>query len=157
MLQELEQGYEGLGLKDYEAAGVQNPSSVKARIIANARRKAEMGLDGRKDGHRRDSGNFANNPQLRAVTMRNRRSVWTVPTMPYSGAHFATMPEKLVEPCILAGCPLGGFVLDPFAGSGTVIAVAQRLGRKGVGLELASHYLPLARKRTAQRGLEFTA
>jgi len=84
---------------------------------------------------------------------RNRRTVWTIPTMPYSGAHFATMPEKLVEPCILAGCPLGGLVLDPFVGSGTVVAVAQRLGRRGVGVDLS--YQDLAKKRTAQRGLIF--
>ena len=51
--------------------------------------------------------------------VRNKRSVWTVATAPYQGAHFATMPPKLVEPCILAGCPVGGVVLDPFAGSGT--------------------------------------
>ncbi len=84
---------------------------------------------------------------------RNRRSVWTVPTMPYAGAHFATMPEKLVEPCILAGCPMGGLVLDPFVGSGTVVAVAQRLGRLGVGVDLS--YQDLSKERTAQRGLRF--
>jgi DNA modification methylase len=82
---------------------------------------------------------------------RNIRSVWHIPTLAYEGAHFATMPEKLVEPCILAGCPLGGLVLDPFVGSGTVVAVAQRLGRKGVGVDLS--YQDLAKKRTAQRGL----
>jgi DNA modification methylase len=85
---------------------------------------------------------------------RNKRSVWTVATMPYSGAHFATMPEKLVEPCILAGCSAGGLVLDPFVGSGTVVSVAQRLGRRGVGIDLS--YQDLARERTAQRGLMFT-
>ena len=85
---------------------------------------------------------------------RNKRSVWTVNTMPYAGAHFATMPEKLVEPCILAGCPLGGLVLDPFVGSGTVVAVAERLGRRGVGMDLS--YQDLAKTRTAQRGLRFT-
>jgi DNA modification methylase len=84
---------------------------------------------------------------------RNKRSVWTIPTMPYSGSHFAVMPEKLVEPCILAGCPLGGLVLDPFCGSGTVIAVAQRLGRRGVGVDLT--YQPLAKERTAQQGFLF--
>jgi DNA modification methylase len=84
---------------------------------------------------------------------RNRRSVWTIATMPYAGAHFATMPEALVEPCILAGCPLGGFVLDPFLGSGTVGAVAERLGRRWVGTDLS--YQPLAQARTAQRGLRF--
>ena len=86
---------------------------------------------------------------------RNRRTVWTVPTMPYSGAHFATMPEKLVEPCILAGSRLGDRVLDPFMGSGTVGAVAERLGRRWVGLDLNPAYHQLAKKRTAQRGLRF--
>ena len=84
---------------------------------------------------------------------RNKRSVWTVPTMPYAGAHFATMPEALVEPCILAGCPLGGLVLDPFLGSGTVGAVAERLGRRWVGTDLS--YQPLSKARTAQRGIRF--
>ncbi len=60
---------------------------------------------------------------------RNKRSVWRIATQPYPGAHFATFPEKLVEPCILAGCPEGGTVLDPFSGSGTVGLVAQRLER----------------------------
>jgi DNA modification methylase len=84
---------------------------------------------------------------------RNKRSVWTIPTMPYAGAHFATMPEALVEPCVLAGCPLGGLVLDPFLGSGTVGFVAERLGRRWVGTDLS--YQPLAQKRTAQRGIRF--
>jgi|SRR6185436_16525204 len=86
---------------------------------------------------------------------RNKRSVWTIPTMPYAGAHFATMPEALVQPCILAGCPVGGLVLDPFLGSGTVGAVAERLGRRWVGVDL--RYQDLATRRTAQRGLRFTA
>jgi DNA modification methylase len=84
---------------------------------------------------------------------RNKRSVWTIPTSPFSGAHFATMPEALVEPCILAGCPLGGLVLDPFLGSGTVGAVAERLGRRWVGTDLS--YQPLSKSRTAQRGIRF--
>jgi DNA modification methylase len=82
---------------------------------------------------------------------RNKRSVWTIPTLPYSGAHFATMPPALVTPCILAGCPLGGLVLDPFIGSGTVGAVAEQLGRRWIGLDLSYH--ALAQRRTAQRGL----
>jgi DNA modification methylase len=87
-------------------------------------------------------------------TTRNRRSVWTIPTMAYAGAHFATFPEKLIEPCILAGCPVGGLVLDPFIGSGTVGSVAERLGRRWVGTDLS--YQDLAKKRTAQRGLAFS-
>ena len=78
---------------------------------------------------------------------RNRRSVWTIPTQPYRGAHFATFPEKLVEPCILAGCPKGGIVLDPFCGSGTTVKVARQHGRIGLGLDLKPEYLRLARER----------
>lgn len=75
------------------------------------------------------------------VLGRNRRSVWTIPTRPYPGAHFATFPEQLVEPCVLAGCPEGGVVLDPFAGSGTVGLVAQRLSRRAVLIDLNADYL----------------
>jgi DNA modification methylase len=78
---------------------------------------------------------------------RNRRSVWTVTTKPYSGAHFAVMPSGLVEPCIKAGCPEGGTVLDPFAGSGTTLAVAAELGRNGIGCELNPEYIALAERR----------
>ena len=78
---------------------------------------------------------------------RNKRSVWEITTQPYPEAHFATYPEKLVEPCILAGCPQDGVVLDPFAGSGTTLAVAQRLGRKAVGTDLSAEYIALATKR----------
>ena len=78
---------------------------------------------------------------------RNRRSVWTVTTKPYSGAHFAVMPSGLVEPCIKAGCPEGGTVLDPFAGSGTTLAVAAEFGRNGIGCELNPEYIVLAEQR----------
>jgi DNA modification methylase len=78
---------------------------------------------------------------------RNRRSVWTVATHPYAGAHFATFPPKLIEPCILAGCPEGGTVLDPFAGAGTTGMVALRHGRSFVGIELSAEYAQLARDR----------
>ena len=77
----------------------------------------------------------------------NRRSVWTVATKPYSGAHFAVMPSDLVEPCIKAGCPEGGTVLDPFAGSGTTLAVAASLGRNAIGCELNPAYIELAEVR----------
>jgi DNA modification methylase len=78
---------------------------------------------------------------------RNARTVWTIATQPYKEAHFATFPEELPKRCILAGCPEGGTVLDPFAGSGTTIAVAIQLGRKGIGIELNPEYAALARKR----------
>jgi len=71
----------------------------------------------------------------------------TSPTQPFAEAHFAVMPEKLVEPCVLAGCPSGGTVLDPFTGSGTVGVVACRLGRNFVGVELNPEYVAMAERR----------
>lgn len=87
---------------------------------------------------------------LQSDGKRNKRDVWTIPTKPFKGAHFAVMPEALVEPCILAGCPAGGLVLDPFTGSGTVGAVALRLGRRFVGAELNPIYAEMARERIRQ-------
>ena len=84
---------------------------------------------------------------------RNRRSVWTVPTQPYSGAHFATFPPALIEPCILAGSRPGDTVLDCFFGSGTTGEVAGNLGRNWIGCEINDQYAPLQQARTAQRGL----
>lgn len=78
---------------------------------------------------------------------RNIRSVWTIPTQPYSQAHFATFPPKLIEPCILAGCPENGIVLDPFIGSGTVAQVATLHRRNWIGIELNPEYIKLADKR----------
>jgi DNA modification methylase len=85
------------------------------------------------------------NGNMKAVggEMRNRRSVWTVTTKPYSGAHFATFPPDLIEPCILAGAPVGGTVLDPFGGSGTTAGVAVKHGRKAILCELNPEYAAL--------------
>jgi DNA modification methylase len=81
---------------------------------------------------------------------RNRRTVWTVTTQPYSGAHFATFPPKLIEPCILAGCPNDGTVLDPFFGAGTTGVVCQQQHVRCIGIELNPDYCEIARKRLAQ-------
>ncbi len=78
---------------------------------------------------------------------KNKRTVWTINTKPYKDAHFATFPEKLIEPMVLAGCPKGGVVLDIFMGSGTTLAVAKRLERQGMGIELNPNYIKLAEKR----------
>lgn len=85
--------------------------------------------------------------QLEQPNGRNKRSVWTVPTAPYSEAHFATFPPDLIKPCILAGCPVGGTVLDPFAGSGTTGQVALELGRSAVLIELNPDYVKLIEQR----------
>lgn len=80
---------------------------------------------------------------------RNKRDVWTVSTNGFRGAHFAVFPEKLIEPCILAGSPLGGTVLDPFAGSGTTGVVAKRLRRDFIGCEINHDYAQMAADRIA--------
>lgn len=80
---------------------------------------------------------------------RNKRDVWTITTKPYKGAHFATFPPDLIEPCILAGCPIGGTVLDPFAGSGTTGMVAKKNGRDFVLIELNEEYVKLCEDRTS--------
>jgi DNA modification methylase len=79
--------------------------------------------------------------------MKNKRSVWTVNTKGYKGAHFAVYPKKLIEPCILAGCPEGGTVLDPFTGSGTTAVVALENNRNFVGTELNPEYIKIAENR----------
>lgn len=86
--------------------------------------------------------------------MKNKRSVWTVTTKPYSGAHFATFPTDLIEPCIKAGCPEGGVVLDPFMGSGTTAYVAALNGRKYLGCELNPDYKPLQDERIRNAEME---
>ena len=78
---------------------------------------------------------------------KNKRSVWTVTTKPYKDAHFATFPHDLIEPCVLAGCPRDGLVLDPFAGSGTTGQVALANNRKAVLIELNAEYVQLIKKR----------
>lgn len=78
---------------------------------------------------------------------RNRRTVWTINPKPYKGAHFATMPEELARVCCLAGTKAGDLVLDPFAGSGTTLAVARALSRPYLGIELNSDYVPLIEER----------
>jgi len=80
-------------------------------------------------------------------TNRNRRSVWSICPRPYKGAHFAVFPPALVEPCIKAGCPAGGTVLDPFGGSGTTGQVAKSLGRNAILIELNPAYHDLIRSR----------
>tara|TARA_R110002126_G_scaffold190764_2_gene338817 strand:+ start:455 stop:1498 length:1044 start_codon:yes stop_codon:yes gene_type:complete len=106
------------------------------------------------DDDREESRTKSGNEWTGDTGKANRRSVWTVATKPYSGAHFAVFPSDLIEPCILAGAPVGGIVLDPFMGSGTTAQVAQNLGRKYLGCELNPDYCQLQNIRTAQQSLE---
>lgn len=161
MTSQMKQGYNGSATKSYDGTGAQNPSAVKMRIIANARaRNSHPRGNGVNAKARQTVEGSRQNPSFSAavkdlVEYRNVRSVWVVPIQPYAGAHFATFPEALVGPCMLAGCPVGGLVLDPFLGTATVGAVAERLNRRWVGTDLS--YQHLAQKRTAQRGIRFTA
>ena len=86
---------------------------------------------------------WANKP----VEGRNKRTVWTVATQPFAEAHFATFPPELIRPCILAGSPKGGIVLDPFGGSGTTTLVASEEGRDSVYIDLSKEYMDIALRR----------
>lgn len=119
--------YTNQSTKDYAAGKAQDASATKARIVDKI-------LAGE-------------------LVTRNKRSVWTVTTKPFSGAHFATFPPDLIEPCILAGSKPGDVVLDPFFGSGTTGQVSEALGRQWIGIELNPEYEKLSRERTAQQGL----
>jgi DNA modification methylase len=79
--------------------------------------------------------------------LRSKRSVWPIPTRPLNDSRYAAFPRALVEPCILAGCPPGGTVLDPFMGSGTTAMTAAALGRQYIGFELNPAYIEIAEKR----------
>ena len=98
-------------------------------------------------GHEFHGGRVYTGKRPASDGMRRRRSVWKVPVKPYKGSHFAVMPPKLIEPCIKAGSREGDTVLDPFAGSGTTLAVAMELGRNAVGCELNPDYANLAKER----------
>ena len=109
--------------------GPNSPQSIK-------KGKGEFGMDTR--------GGLS---KIGALAKKNKRSVWTITTKPFKGAHFATFPKDLIEPCVLAGCPEGGTVLDPFGGSGTTGIVAAQHNRNAVLLELNQEYIDLAKDR----------
>ena len=94
--------------------------------------------------------------KIGAISKRNKRSVWTITTKPFKGAHFATFPMDLIEPCVLAGCPEGGTVLDPFGGSGTTAQVANSHNRDAILIELNEEYIEIAKERIAPDGDLFT-
>lgn len=105
----------------------------------------------------RNDNDLSERSKLVEYNNKNKRSVWTVNTKPYMEAHFATYPEELIMPCILAGCPVGGIVFDPFMGSGTTAVVAAKNKRNYIGSELSEKYIQIAEKRireeTAQQTL----
>ena len=122
----------------YNAKAIREPE-VCGRMRGPALHRDTVSTNGNGGLARRESDGF-----------RNRRSVWTVATRPYKGAHFATFPPALIEPCILAGSRPGDIVLDPFMGSGTTAAVSLQHGRQYLGCELNPEYGPLQEQRITQ-------
>lgn len=110
-----------------------------------------------KEGHKniQPKGQFPNSFHIARTqgkkdtqySLRNKRSVWTVNTKPFKGAHFATFPEDLILPCVLAGCPKDGTILDPFSGAGTTGVVAKKNNRNFIGIELNENYFKIAQRR----------
>jgi DNA modification methylase len=118
--------------------------------------KQDWGTRDRSDGkyHNEGSGLQPHSGLEKSYDMANKRSVWTVTTKPFHGAHFAVFPPDLIEPCVLAGSRPKDIVLDPFMGSGTTAAVAQRLNRLYLGCELNTDYEVLQKDRLKQPSLE---
>ena len=132
--------------------------SVREEIKETTNGKAGVRRSGDSKTRSREHWGVPHNPENVIVEYdeikgANKRSVWSIPTKPYAGAHFAVFPEELIEPCIMAGAPVGGIVLDPFMGSGTTAQVAQHLGRQYLGCELNEDYKPLQQKRLRQMSL----
>ena len=158
---------------DYEAirepaVGFDNrpPAGSRGAETPNSRRRKGNAKTFRGGGVYTGGQSFKNSEQTEREShgntgnetgLRNRRSVWNVATQGYSKAHFATFPEKLIEPCILAGCRPGGVVLDPFLGSGTTAAVSARTGREYIGIDINPEYIELAKERIAEAGERGTA
>jgi DNA modification methylase len=132
----------------FDNEAIKEPCSEATHERAKYRWKRAQNGGGSKEsmqGHNYDNdfGNMA----VDLEKGKNKRSVWTVTTKPYKGAHFATFPPALIEPCVLAGSRKGGVVLDPFNGSGTTGEVAILNGRRYVGIELNAAYIKLAETR----------
>jgi len=131
----------------FDAEAIKEPSVTSAADQVAKRNKAPH--KGQRDaGMRETTGGF--DKITKVYETRNRRSVWTVTTKPYKGAHFATFPPDLIRPCILAGAPVGGVVLDPFGGSGTTGRVALQENRRAILCELNPEYAGLIQDRCVE-------
>lgn len=134
------------GLANQDDSGFKNPRSFKGK-----HRDGYRSSDKQRGHSRRHAGFNARWDKMEKAQQgsgkRNKRSVWSVATRPFAEAHFATFPPDLIEPAILAGCPEGGMVLDPFGGAGTTGLVADRLGRDAILIELNPDYAAIAERR----------
>jgi DNA modification methylase len=139
----------------YDAAAIAEPLSVPLHAPGNRFDKAMVAGPNDRGGHSQWERDMTQT--WGSASGRNKRDVWTVATQPYAAAHFATFPPKLIEPCILAGAPAGGVVLDPFAGAGTTLLVAKKHGRQSIGIELNAAYCRLIVDRLGQGVLPLAA
>ena len=126
--------------------------AIKENLTESSIKRNQTGWDGNKyrdlpGGAHNNFDKYLGSEKAKLATHRNKRSVWTLTTKPYTGAHSATFPPGLIKPCILAGCPEGGTVLDPFMGAGTTAIVCHTLGREWLGIELNQEYIEIAEKR----------
>ncbi len=133
----------------YDAAAVAEPLSEATTSDGRYQRSGSEETPYGATGSGKAAG-LGRGPRTNGSGTRNKRSVWTVNPKPYAGSHFAVWPPELVRPMILAGCPVGGTVLDPFSGSGTTGMVALQEGRNYIGTDLNSEYLPLAEARVRE-------
>jgi len=125
--------------------------AIKEPLAPSSVSRLQQNID-EQVGSARANGGEKTNGNMKAVGdlssgLKNKRSVWTVNSKGYKGAHFAVYPENLIEPCVLAGCPKDGTVFDPFTGSGTTAVVALKNGRNYIGTELNSEYVKIAEER----------
>nr|WP_308420315.1 DNA methyltransferase [Kroppenstedtia guangzhouensis] len=134
----------------YDADAIREPHIHQDKIGKNKKSRGKQGwaLSHLGSPQQDSSGGVGFNPKG-----RNKRTVWNVSTRPFKGAHFAVFPPDLIKPCILAGAPEGGVVLDPFFGSGTTGLVAQENGRDWIGIELNPEYIKIARERVGEPAL----
>lgn len=128
----------------YDADAIKEPAIHAGRVVKAS--DAQTAKNGQKGDFGATAFGFTQH-DTEVGDSRNRRTVWTVATTPFTDAHFATFPTKLIQPCIMAGAPVGGVVLDPFNGAGTTGLVATRLQRSYVGIELNPEYVEMARRR----------
>ena len=140
---------------DSQSGSTRVPGKTNGNMKAvGGRRKVNDGASFGKQRHSTEGTGAQSRQYERPVyETRNKRSVWTVTTKPFKGAHFAVFPPDLIEPCILAGCPEGGTVLDPFGGSGTVPQVAKYNGRNSILIELNPEYIGMIKQRVQQGAL----
>ena len=123
--------------------------AIKEPVKENSKKRVQYGL---KASHKTNPYSYMDTDKMgerfcNSDGKRNKRNVWTITTKPFKEAHFATFPKDLIEPCIKAGCPKGGIVLDPFGGSGTTGIVSKHLKRKAILIELNEEYISIAKKR----------